>query len=222
MRSFEVLLRESVEKHGHLCPGQVIGVRMAVLGCRLIGLDEPSSKTQRKKLMVFVEIDRCATDAIESVTGCKLGKRNLKLENYGIMAATFLNLETSLAYRIVAREEARGLAALYAPEVTDPHQQQLAAYMSMSDQELFQVQRVEVSVPPWEMPGPTMRKARCSICGQVVRDGKEVLRGDQVLCRPCNGDVYFRHLGALRPSTEGEYLRIDRAFVSHLISGLRA
>ena len=108
MRSYEELLEESVAAHGHLCVGQVIGVRMAMLGCRLIGIEDPRDSRWRKKVMVFVEIDRCATDAIQSVTGCRMGKRTLKFRDFGINAATFLNLETKQAYRIVSTEESRG------------------------------------------------------------------------------------------------------------------
>ncbi|MCK5551999.1 MAG: formylmethanofuran dehydrogenase subunit E family protein, partial [Deltaproteobacteria bacterium] len=107
MKSLDELLRKCAEAHGHLCPGQVLGVRMALKGCRLIGIDNPqTSSSRRKKMIVYVEIDRCATDAISAVTGCKLGKRTMKFRDYGIMAATFINLETGQAFRISAREEA--------------------------------------------------------------------------------------------------------------------
>jgi formylmethanofuran dehydrogenase subunit E len=192
MRSFEKLLEESVSRHGHLCPGQILGVKLAMLGCRLLGIDDPHSPNERKKLIVFVEIDRCATDAIESVTGCKMGKRTLKFRDYGIMAATFWHLENDLAYRIVAREEARYKAVVYAPKTSNPFDQQLEAYQMMSEEELFVVQRVEVELPPWEMPGPPQRHARCVHCGEVVRDGREIHRGKEILCRPCTGDAYFR------------------------------
>ena len=111
MKAFEELLEESVAFHGHLCPGQVLGVRMALLGCSLVDVDNP---TASKRLIVYVEIDRCATDAIQSVTGCKLGKRTLKYVDYGKMAATFLDTETGRAVRIVARDDSRERAWAYA------------------------------------------------------------------------------------------------------------
>src|SRR3990172_2771252 len=107
MKPFHELLASSAAAHGHLCPGQVIGVRMAMLGCSLIGLDDPTSLEQIKNLIVFVEIDRCATDAIAHVTGAKLGRRSLKFVDHGIMAATFVNLSTGKAFRIVSREDSR-------------------------------------------------------------------------------------------------------------------
>ncbi|WP_373498382.1 FmdE family protein [Desulfococcus sp.] len=191
MKSFDALLGASVERHGHLCAGQVIGVRMAMLGCRLVGIDDPTAPHLRKKLMVYVEIDRCATDAIESVTGCRMGRRSLKFRDFGINAATFVNLDTRVAYRIVSTESAREMAKEYAPGESTVHRQQLEGYKRMPDALLFDVQRVGVSLPEWEMPGPPRRHAVCDRCGQMVRDGREIVSGGETLCRPCAGESYF-------------------------------
>jgi formylmethanofuran dehydrogenase subunit E len=94
MDNFHLLLKASAVTHGHLCPGQVVGVRMAMLGCRLIGMDEPKQSNQIKNLLVYVEMDRCTADAVAHVTGVKRGRRSLKFIDYGIMAATFMNLDT--------------------------------------------------------------------------------------------------------------------------------
>jgi formylmethanofuran dehydrogenase subunit E len=192
MQSFEMLLKGSSKAHGHLCPGQVVGVRMAMLGCRLIGLDEPSRPPQIKKIVVYIEIDRCAADAIAYVTGVKLGRRSLKFMDYGIMAATFVNLDSGKAVRIVSTESSRELAAQYAPRIDDPAQQQLEGYKVMPDDVLFTVQEVMVEVPVHDMPGPSKFKAQCDACGQVVRDKKEVMLGSRVLCKPCAYGAYYR------------------------------
>jgi formylmethanofuran dehydrogenase subunit E len=192
MQDFETLLKGSAAAHGHLCPGQVVGVRMAMLGCELIGLDDPHQLDQIKKIIVYVEIDRCATDAIAHVTGVKLGRRSLKFVDYGIMAATFVNLETGRAFRIESTEASRDLTAKYAPEIMDKHQQQLAAYKIMPDEALFKVTEVAVTVPAGDLPGPSRFKAVCDRCGIVVRDKKEVCRDDVVLCRPCAGGAYYK------------------------------
>jgi formylmethanofuran dehydrogenase subunit E len=191
MEAFEKLLKSSAAAHGHLCPGQAVGVRMAMLGCRLIGLDEPASRSQIKKLLVYVEMDRCTADAVAHVTGVKLGRRSLKFMDYGIMAATFVNLETNKAYRIVSTEESRELAVAYAPEIADKNTRQLEAYKRMPDSVLFRVQQVEVAVPDEDYPGPTRFKSTCSCCGQVVRDRREVTRDGKSFCKPCADDVYF-------------------------------
>jgi len=191
MKSFDALLAESVERHGHLCAGQVIGVRMAMLGCRLVGIENPKAPQLRKKLIVYVEIDRCATDAIESVTGCRMGRRSLKFKDFGINAATFVNLDTRVAYRIVSTETSRNIAKQYAPEERDINRQQMEGYKRMPNDLLFDVQRVGVNLPEWEMPGPPRRHAVCSRCGQMVRDGREIRIGSETLCRLCAGESYF-------------------------------
>lgn len=191
MKPFEELLASSARAHGHLCPGQVVGVRMAMLGCRLIGLDEPSHRDQIKKLIVYVEMDRCTADAVAHVTGVKLGRRSLKFMDYGIMGATFVNLETDKAYRVLSTEEARNLTPLYAPEVSGKSQQQLEAYQRMPDSVLFRVQEVQVPISEFDLPGPTRHKASCSRCGQVVRDCREVVANGVTLCRPCAHGSYF-------------------------------
>jgi formylmethanofuran dehydrogenase subunit E len=193
LKDFDSLLKSSADAHGHLCPGQVVGVRMAMLGCRLIGLDEPTRRDQIKKLIVYVEMDRCTADAVAHVTGVKLGRRSLKFMDYGIMAATFLNLESGEAYRVLSTEEARSLAQVYAPDVESKSARQLAAYKRMPDSVLFRVQKVQVKLDACDLPGPTRRKVVCSRCGQVVRDRRETVKDGQVLCRPCTDGCYFTH-----------------------------
>ncbi len=192
MQDFATLLKGSSKAHGHLCPGQAVGVRMALLGCRLIGLNEPASRDQIKKLIVYVEMDRCTADAVAYATGVKLGRRSLKFRDYGIMAASFVNLETGQAFRIISTEESRDLAEAYAPEIADKRVRQLEAYKRMPDSVLFRVQQVAVALPEEDLPGPTRFKATCKRCGQVVRDRREVTKDGHLLCKPCAGNVYFK------------------------------
>jgi formylmethanofuran dehydrogenase subunit E len=191
MKPFGELLASSAEAHGHLCPGQVVGVRMAMLGCRLIGLDDPTHPSQIKKFIVYTEMDRCAADAIAHVTGVRLGRRSLKFVDYGIMAATFVNLESGQAFRVLSTEEARSLAAQYAPEIVGKSRQQLVAYQRMPDSVLYRVFTVKVAISEFDLPGPTRHKAVCSRCGQVIRDHREVVRDGIILCRPCAPGGYF-------------------------------
>ena len=192
MEDFETLLAGAAEAHGHLCPGQVVGVRMAMLGCDLIGLDNPSVMPQIKKIIVYVEMDRCAADALAHVTGVRLGRRSLKFIDNGIMAATFVNLETRRAFRIVSTETARDKAKELMPEITDSHRQQLEAYKIMDTDDLFDVSEVRVDIPASDMPGPTRFKADCTRCGIVIRDKKEVFMNNEILCRPCAYGSYFQ------------------------------
>jgi formylmethanofuran dehydrogenase subunit E len=136
-------------------------------------------------------MDRCTADAVAHVTGVKLGRRSLKFMDYGIMAATFVNLETGMSFRVVSTEAARSLASAYAPEIAEKHSQQLEAYKRMPDSVLFRVQQVRVKIHECDLPGPTRYKTACSRCGQVVRDQREIIQDGQVLCKPCAQDSYF-------------------------------
>ncbi len=191
MKLFEELLTGSVAAHGHLCPGQIVGVRMGLLGLRLLGFEAPPTYPQLKQLIVFVEMDRCTGDAVAYVTNAKLGRRSLKFVDYGIMAATFVNLENGQAFRVISTEESRDLALIYAPLETDKRAAQLAAYRIMPDSVLFRVQQVQVDLTPFDLPGPTRRKVTCVQCGQVVRDNREVVKDGLPYCRPCADGGYF-------------------------------
>src|SRR5579863_4301865 len=152
MNSLDEYLREAEQAHGHLCAGQVLGVRLAMLGLSKLEIDDPRGK-DRKRLVTFVEIDRCATDAVAVVTGCRLGKRALKFRDWGKMAATFVDLTTGKAIRIAAKESSKKLAREMHPELENKKQQQMLAYREMKDDDLFSTQWVKVELPPEEFPG---------------------------------------------------------------------
>src|ERR1700724_1195906 len=135
---YEILAEHA---HGHMCAGQVLGLRMALYGVALLGLEDPAG-ADRKRLVTFVEIDRCATDAIPIVTGCRLGKRALKFRDFGKVAATFCDVRDNRAVRLVARETSKALAKELYPGISDKNQQQMRAYREMPDEDLFSVQWV--------------------------------------------------------------------------------
>lgn len=191
--NFENLLEESVKTHGHLCPGQVLGIRMSMLGLKLTGIDDPKG-SDRKKLIVYVEIDRCATDAIQSATGCCLGKRSLKYLDYGKMAATYVNLETGKAVRILAKDEAKERAKNYFPDIEDKYKCQLEAYKIMPDDELFACTDVKVEIPEEDMPGRPLRRVVCEKCGEHVQDKRDVTVDGKLLCKPCAEGAYYKIL----------------------------
>ena len=191
MEDFETLLEKSTKIHGHICAGQVIGVRMSMVGLREINIDEPRG-ADRKKFYVLVEIDRCATDAIQTVTGCSLGKRSLKWLDYGIMAATFVNLDSGKAVRITALEESRELAKKYMPEIGNKYQQQLDAYRIMPEEELFKIEQVEISIPEEDMPGRPLGRIQCQGCGDWVQDRREVEQNGKLLCKSCAHGRYYK------------------------------
>lgn len=185
----EALLAEAVAFHGHLCPGQVLGVRMTVAGCRELGLLRP--REAGKRLVVFVEIDRCATDAVEVLTGVSLGKGTLRHVDLGKTAATFLDATHRAAVRVAVRDEARALATRYAPGVAEPRRAQTLAYRLMPEPELLRIERVVVD--PGRLERPRARVV-CAGCGESVTYGRGVRRGGHDLCRACAGEGYYLRL----------------------------
>jgi formylmethanofuran dehydrogenase subunit E len=187
--NLEELLEEAKIFHGDLCAGIVLGTRMSVLGLAAIGIGDPKGE-DRKKLIVYVETDRCASDAILSVTGCHPGKRSMKILDYGKMAATFINIETGKAVRVVAKDRDRGKE--YSPEMVEaePH---TVAYAMAPAEELFDIEEVTVELKPEDLPGKPLRIVTCASCGERVMDMREVLKDDMVLCRPCaEGNRYYQ------------------------------
>jgi formylmethanofuran dehydrogenase subunit E len=193
MKSFSDYLRDAEQAHGHLCAGQVLGVRMAMLGLRKLGIDDPQGQ-DRKRLVTFVEIDRCATDAVAVVTGCRLGKRALKFRDWGKMAATFIDVSTGRAIRIAAKESSKTLARELHPELESKNQQQMLAYREMADDDLFTTQWVKVELPPQEFPGYKGERIVCESCGEGINFHREVQRDDKTLCRSCAGERYYEAL----------------------------
>jgi len=193
MKSLDQYLIDAERAHGHLCAGQVLGVRLAMLGLSQLGIDDPQGK-DRKRLVTFVEIDRCATDAIAVVTGCRLGKRALKFRDWGKMAATFVDVSTGKAVRIAARESSKSLAQHMHPELASKNQQQMAAYREMSDDALFSTEWVRVDLPPEEFPGYKGERIVCESCGEGINFRREVRRQGKVLCRGCSGERYYKAL----------------------------
>lgn len=186
----DALLQDAAVAHGHLCAGQVLGVRMAMYACKLLGIEEPRGR-DRKRLVTFVEIDRCATDAIGVVTGCRLGKRALKFVDFGKMAATFVDLSLKKkddvygGVRIAALETSRDLAKQRYPEMQDKNQQQMRAYRELADDELFTVQQIEVTLPPNEFPGFKGGRIACDACGEGINYNRQRVVDGRNLCRAC-------------------------------------
>lgn len=190
MKSLEQYLRDAEQVHGHICAGQVLGVRLAMYGLQQLGIEDPLGQ-DRKRLVTFVEIDRCATDAVGVVTGCRLGKRALKFRDWGKMAATFVDVSTGKAVRISAKESSKSLARQLHPEIENKNQQQMLAYREMSDDDLFTTQWVRVDLPPQEFPGYKGERTVCEQCGEGINFRREVRRDGRVLCRGCAGENYF-------------------------------
>jgi formylmethanofuran dehydrogenase subunit E len=192
MKSLDEYLRDAEQAHGHLCAGQVLGVRLAMLGLTKLGISDPGgNKEDRKRLVTFVEIDRCATDAVAVVTGCRLGKRALKFRDWGKVAATFVDVSNGKAIRIAAKESSKAMARQMHPEIADKNQQQMLAYREITDDDLFTFQWVKVNLPPEEFPGYKGERVVCEACGEGINFRREVRTKEKVLCRACAGERYY-------------------------------
>lgn len=188
MKSLEEYLALAEQAHGHLCAGQVLGVRLAMLGLRELGIEDPVR--ERKRLLTHVEIDRCVTDAVALVANCRLGKRALKFHDWGKVAATFVDLQTGRAIRIAARESSKQRAREMFPEMEKEAGQQ-QAYRVLPDEELFTRQWVRVEVRPEDLPGFKGPRVVCAQCGEGINFQREVLRDGRTLCRSCAGESYY-------------------------------
>jgi formylmethanofuran dehydrogenase subunit E len=209
--TLDSLLHDAELAHGHLCAGQILGVRMAMLALRLLHLPDPrgadaESRAARKRIVTFVEIDRCATDAIAVVTACRLGKRALKFRDWGKMAATFIDLgpgaalkppqpdlSGSRAVRISALDSSKARAAELYPDL-DKNSAQMLAYRTLPDEELFSTLWVRVPLGPEEMPGykPPSGSARitCHRCGEGISFARESRTASgETLCQPCSNSA---------------------------------
>ena len=178
MNTFEQDLQEAVAYHGHLCGGQISGVRMARLALKTLGIDDPK---KFRDLIVYVECDRCLTDAIGTVTGNKLGRRNLKCMDYGKSAASFLNLKTGEAIRILSVYKSKP------PEGADL----VEFFRSIPDEDMFITRRVKIKYRLEDLPGKPLDAMICPVCGEEVIDGRQISLDGVEMCKPCAEGAYF-------------------------------
>jgi len=189
MKSLQEYLELSAQAHGHLCAGQVLGVRLAMLGLRELGIDDPVA--DKKRLVTYVEIDRCVTDAVAVVANCRLGKRALKFRDWGKVAATFVDLKTGRAIRVAAKESSKQAAREMFPEL-DKEAGQQKAYAQLPDEVLFDKQWVKVNVAPEDLPGFKGPRVVCAQCAEGINFKREVVVNGRTLCRACAGENYYK------------------------------
>lgn len=181
MNYFEADLEKAHDFHGHICSGIVLGVRMARIGLNCLEIEDPS---QNRDFIVYVEADRCIADAVHSVTGCSLGKRRLKWMDYGKMAASFIDMNSHKGVRVVVNGQHN------APENGDI----VSFWRSISDEELFRVEPVRVTLKQEDLPGKPLSRTRCVSCGEKIMDGRELVLDGNILCKACVGGAYYEKL----------------------------
>ncbi len=188
MKSLPEYLELAAVAHGHICAGQVLGVRLAMLGLKELGIEDPIK--DRKRLVTYVEIDRCMTDAVALVANCRLGKRALKFRDWGKVAVTFCDLQSGRAIRIAAKESSKQAAKDLFPELPREEGQQ-KAYAQLPDDILFSKQWVKVDVQPEDLPGFKGPRVVCVECGEGINFKREVIQAGRTLCRACAGEKYY-------------------------------
>lgn len=189
MKTLNEYLELAAVAHGHICAGQVLGVRLAMLGIRELGLDPIA---ERKRIVTYVEIDRCVTDAVALVANCRLGKRALKFRDWGKVAATFCDLQTGRAIRVAAKESSKQAAKDLFPDLPREEAQQ-KAYAQLSDNVLFSTEWVKVEIHPEDLPGFKSPRVVCAECGEGINFKREVTVNGRALCRACAGERYYVH-----------------------------
>jgi formylmethanofuran dehydrogenase subunit E len=179
----------SSARHSHLCPRQILGVRIGFAGAAALDLDVPRAD---KRLLVILETDGCFADGIEVVTGCTIGHRTLRVEDYGKIAATFVDVKTGTAMRVIPRLDVRERAYAYMPNERRHYFAQLEAYQIMPNEELLEVQTVELIKPIAEIVSRPGVRVNCSVCGEEIINEREVRRDGLKLCHNCVGKAYYR------------------------------
>ena len=189
MTSLTDLLSASATLHRKLCPRQVLGARIGLLAGLLLDLPLPQPD---KRLIAIAETDGCFVDGLSAATGCYIGRRTLRVEDYGKTAASFIDSLTEQAIRIAPRLNIRELAWDYAPSARNKWEAQLIGYQHIPDELLFHWHWVELTVPVKQIVGQAGRRAACEICGEEIINQREVVCGEAVLCKTCAGEAYFR------------------------------
>jgi formylmethanofuran dehydrogenase subunit E len=191
MNDLPTLLAASAARHSHLCPRQVLGVRAGLAGLAALSLLPP---LRDKRLLVIVETDGCFTDGIEVSTGVAVGHRTLRIEDYGKIAATFVEIPGGEAVRITPRLDIRQRAWDYAPSEDKYYYAQLQAYQVMPEHELFSIKEVELAIPLEKIISRAGTRTECDFCGEEIINEREVHRNGFTLCRACAGPAYYINL----------------------------
>jgi formylmethanofuran dehydrogenase subunit E len=197
MADLKVLLQQSAALHQHLCPRQVLGVRMGLLAGLELGLTLPQGD---KRLLTIVETDGCFADGIAVSTGCTIGHRTLRVEDYGKIAATFVDTKTGQTIRLAPRSDARSLVNGYAPEARNRWEAQLLGYQRLPADDLFILQEVQLTTSIAAIVSRAGLKAVCAACGEEIINGREIVRAGRVWCRACLGEAYYTPSAVLLPS----------------------
>ena len=185
---FESLLRQSASLHRHLCPRQVLGVR---LGMCAVGLFAPLLPQKNKRILAMVEMDGCFADGVSVATGCSMGHRTMRLADEGKIAATFIDTHEGRAMRIHALPDLRARATAFARSAPSRWHAYLSAYQHLDDEEMFGTIPVRLNFDVRAIVGEPGARTICSRCSEEILNLREVVRDGRILCRSCAGESYW-------------------------------
>jgi formylmethanofuran dehydrogenase subunit E len=185
--TLEGLLQQTAALHRHLCPRQVLGVRMGMLAGERIGVDFPQSD---KRVFVFMETDGCTCDGVAVASGARVGRRTMRMMDFGKVAATFVDTFTGAAIRIWPHPASRLRAVASAPDAPDRWHAQLVGYQRLPAEEILVAKAVELTVDLAAIISRNGLRTGCAVCGEEISNGREVVRHGQELCRACAGEAY--------------------------------
>jgi len=189
-KPLQKLLEESAAQHSHLCPRQVIGVRMGMYAAQLLDLDLPQMD---KRLLAIVESDGCFADGVSIATGATVGHRTMRVEDYGKVAAVFADTQSGKSIRIAPVLDVRERAYAYAPAGETRHYfAQLHGYQVMPFEELFSVKEVLLDTPVAEIVSRPGVRVNCELCGEEIINEREIHLEGMTLCRACAGRAYYQ------------------------------
>lgn len=188
-------LAQSAALHKHLCPRQVLGARIGMYAAELFGLELPQTG---KRLVALVETDGCFADGLSAATGCWLGRRTLRLIDYGKAAATLIDTRVGQAIRIWPSPHARARAAEFAPAGRSRWHSYLDAYQVMPTELLLCAEEVTLQIDLAALISRPGARVCCAACGEEIINEREVMRAGRVLCRSCAGAAYYAQAGQQR------------------------
>lgn len=193
-----VFMEESAARHRHLCPRQVLGIRIGLFGLRRLGLADPDIEmrfnNQRKRLLTVVETDGCGADGVAVATDCYVGRRTLRVLDFGKMAATLVDTQTGKAVRVVPHQESRQLASVHAPAARSRWHAYLEAYQIIPDELLMAAREVSLTQSIAEILSRPTARAECDVCGEEIINQREIKQDGRILCLACAGNSYYCEL----------------------------
>jgi formylmethanofuran dehydrogenase subunit E len=196
--NIQPLLEKSSHDHSHLCPRQILGVRMGLAGMSALGFDAPPTG---KRILLITETDGCFADGLSAATNCTVGHRTLRVEDFGKVAAVFVDVKTRYSVRVVPALDIRQMAYTYAPDESRHYFAQMRAYQVMPDEEMFTITEVQLSIPIEAIVSRPGVRVNCDVCGEEIMNEREIHREGLVLCRACAGDSYY-HLPVCIPTQQ--------------------